>query len=1496
MRNIFRTLLVAKALIFSFNSYSQSCFQTGINGQVINLLCNQVCSTLVFQVPHIKSTSDYTLTSIPFNPLPWTTPAGSQTLSLYCDDTYGDKVAMPFPFCFYDSVFSKFVVGSNGVITFDTTNAFCGNAYTVGPATIPGTGGGAQCSASAVYYPRASIMIAYTDLDPRPRDPSSTCPNANASLPDRKIEWRTEGTAPCRKFIISYYNVGTYGRPNSSAMNTFQAILYESTGIIEFHILNKTEVPTTTGGRAIMGIQNWLRDKATAHPQRNAVVWPTGAINEGWRFTPSAGLSRYLIAEMLDMSGNVVATADTLTTTQGLLDIRFQNFCIPPGSTQYVVRTQFSACDDPNNVLTSLDTVTMNRTNSLNATFTTTTATCGPPDGSITITVPAGIGTPPYTYVLDGGVPVVSGNTYTFTGVAAGTHTVVVTDASSGCQSTLTPINVGLTGTIPITTSTTPTACSGVNDGTIVISSAGGTGPYTFALDGGAPAPGTIPFTFNGISAGAHIVRVNDLGTGCNSGDVPVTVATGPGIGGNAASTAASCTGVNNGTVTATATSGLAPFNWSLDGGAFTTGANPYTFNGIPPGSHFVTIRDANNCISAPIFVTVNTGIGVNGTGSTTGTSCPGVNDGTITVTATTGTAPFTWSLDGGAFAPGPNPFTYTGITSGPHTVTIQDANGCQLPVPVTVAAGPAPTAGLSSTSTACSGINNGTVVVTSATGTAPYTFSLDGGAPQAGAIPYTFTNVAAGGHNVTVIDVNGCSTGPLPVTVSTGPGVSGNATSSATSCPAANNGSITVNATAGTAPFTYQLDGGAPQSGTNPYTFNNVGAGTHNVVITDNFGCQFTVNNITVNAGPVLTANTTPNATSCSGASNGSIIISPVGGAAPFTFILDGGAPQPGTPPFTFSNLAAGSHTVAVIDAAGCSTGNIPVTVAAGPALTTNVSLTDVLCNGGNTGTITIAVPSIGTPPYQYSLDNINWFSTNVFTGLTAGTYTAYYRESNGCQGQQNNIIVNEPAVLAVASGTTPVTCNGGSDGTITITPSGGIAPYEYSIDGGATWLTNNVFTVSANTYTFLVRDVNLCTRTVSATVTEPPVLTATSVNTNASCNGGNDGVITITAGGGNTGGYQYSIDGTNFQPSNTFNVAPNTYTVTVKDNKGCTYNFPATVGLSNNLSFTPMIDPTICEGSSTNLNFTSNATVWSWAPATGLNDTAVANPTANPTITTQYVVTATLDRCSTTDTVLVNVNPAPIPDAGPQGFICYGQTYQLQGSGGVSYSWTPSTYLDNPSLPNPTANAARTITYTLSILADINGCPSLVTDDVTVDVTPPIKVYTYPSDTIAYPGDKIQFKAVSVVPSANIFTWSPVLNINNPGISNPIVTGVNIGDSIIYKVTARSQAGCVGEAYVRFRVYKGPDLYVPNAFTPNGDGRNDRFYPFPVGIKEIKYFRVYNRWGQLMFSSNTLYKGWDGKFNGTDQPGGIFVWMGQAIDKNNKPVTKQGTVTLIR
>lgn len=1221
---------------------AQSCIPTSFNGQVYDFVCPQVCSTLTAQIPHIKGTDNYTVSTIPHVPYPWVTATGTELVELYADDRFSSVINLPFPFCFYGSVYNSCVVGSNGVISFDIAHANQVNAWSL--TTVPhGTtpqpipyAGGTPNTTTSTYYPPASIMGAYHDIYPL-LNPAG----------QRKVEYSIVGTAPCRKFVVSFYLVPLYG---STVCNgrycTQQIVLHENTGIIDVHIGDKPVCNAWNEGLAILGIQNQARNAAVWAPGKNCTVWnETGT---SYRFTPSGSGSRFVRSELFTLSGTFVATADTMTTVPGLLDIRFLNFCPPPDTTRYEVRTTFTFCNNPAQQLVSLDTITTIRDNNLGATASSTNSACGPPSGTITVTVPAGAGTPPFTYVLDGGGPVTAGTTYTYNNVLHGPHTIVVTDANgaAGCVSTI-DVTVGRNPALTATTTTTQTYCAGSASGTITATPTNGTGPYTYTLNGGLPV----------------------------------------------------------------------------------TGGSPYTFTGLSAGTHTLVIEDVTGCLSVP--------------------------------------------------------------------------------------------------------------------------FSIN------------------------VVD---------------GPGPSGNFTTTAASCPTALNGTITITATAGVPPFSFRLDGGGAQTnGTNTYTFTGVAAGPHTIVITDAAACTFSMN-ITVASGPALTASNTAFATSCNGAADGSIRITPASGLPPYTYSLDGAAPIPGAIPHSFNNLNAGSHTIQVFDAGGCSSTIYSVNVPAGPDLVSSVTKTDVLCNGGTTGSITVNTPLTGIPPFEYSIGG-PWQSSNIFTGLTAGSYTVTFRSANNCMGSLS-VTINEPSALSSSLVMTPVICNGQSNGIITAAASGGAGSYRYSINGGITWQNSGIFTVPAGSYTILSRDANNCVTSRNITVTEPALLTASSGNRDATCDGGNDGVITVSATGGN-GNYQYSIDGSVYQSSRVFNVAPGNYTVYVRDNLGCSASFTTTVGLNFNLFLNTMADPTICQGTSIQLQPVSNATIYTWTPAAGLDNPGVANPTANPADTTWYYLTAILGRCTLYDTIRLNVNKAPVPDAGPDGNICYGQSYTLMGSGGTSYTWSPPLYLNTTVGANPVSTPTLNTVYTLSV-RDNNGCQSLVTDSVKVVVKRIMAVHTIPFDTIVAPGQTFQLLAIS--PGVT-YSWSPSAGLNNPNIHDPFITvNGNIGDEIAYQVTAVNSDGCKGEGYVRIKIHKGPAIYVPTAFTPNGDGKNDRFTPHPVGIKNYNYFRIFNRWGQMIFSTKQLHSGWDGTINGAPQPAGTYVWMIEGLTADNKTITQKGTLTLIR
>jgi gliding motility-associated-like protein len=1617
-RRLKGAVLLLTVLFFGFRVAAQPTYTTSLNGTVYNLPCGTTCLNLKVRVPHLKSSDEYQVVSIPYTPFDYRTSAPA--LSSACasqDDKFFDTTILPFTFCFYGANYSRLAISSNGLISFDSTNALRGSNYQLRTTTtIPFTneatatqGTGSCPTPSLALFPRAAIMGVYHDIEP-------------VTNSGHKIEARVEGNAPFRRFVVSFDSVRMFFCNTLRAKS--QIVIYESTGLIDIYIGNKPLCTGSNGGLAILGIQNWNRDKALAAPGKNSTQWSES--NTAYRFVPSGAPSRFQKAEIYDLSGTLLqtVTTDTATTTQGILDINFPTPICPTSVPQkYVVKTFFSACTGTD-ALISTDTITINKSGSLGATFTTTASSCAP-NGSITVNIPAGNGAPPYSFVLDGGAPIaVNAQTYTLTGLTGGTHTVQITSGActqnlditvpsnstlavttavtnttcnttnngtvtinapngtppfqysinngttwqasnvfnnlapgnytvavkdnSGCQVngipvsiaqgppltvsfdalppscanaangsvTITPLsgqapyqyqmnpqpfqtatnvytnlapgvytfsvkdntgcalnNISITvpngsGSLAATAAATPTSCTGVNNGTITITPASGSGPYQYSLNGGAYQPGLVA---NGLAPGAYSVTVKD-NSGCVSAPINVTVGAGTGVQATAASTPAACSSVNNGTITVTASNGSAPYSYVLDGGIAQTSN---VFTNVAAGNHLLTVKDSWGCAAPPINITVAVRTPITATTTAVATTCSGANDGSVTITAANGTMPYQYGISGSTFSANN---TFNNLPAGSYTAIVKDSFGCSSdPFSFSIAAGPALSGTATATATSCNGAANGTITATATNGTGPFTYSLDGGAFQTSNV---FSGVSAGNHTVVIRSAAGCSTSAIAVTVASGATIGGTAATVAASCSGVNNGSVTITPTNGGAPYTYALNGGAFQSSN---TFTGLAAGSYTVVIKDVAGCvspsiPFTISS---GAGPTATFVTTP--TSCGGANNGTITVNASGTTAPYQYSLNGGAFVAAA---TFTGLAAGNYSVVVRDALGCTSAALPVTVNPGQPLTATVATTPVLCNGGNNGGATVSLSNNGTPPYQYSLDGVSYQASNVFGGLGAGNYTVYFKDQNQCASTQA-FSIGQPAVLALASAGKAVLCNGQANGQITSAVNGGTAPYQFRINGGA-YQTSDVFNVAAGTYTVTVQDAAGCTATQTLTITEPAAISATAVTAVASC-AGNDGKITLTASGG-TSPYQYSSDGANYQSGNVLTVAPGNYTAFVKDANGCVFSLNnQVVGLTNTLTFTPMADTTICEGVSATLRPQSNATGYSWQTSASLSAANIQNPVASPKTDERFIVTLSLGICSASDTVNVFVRPAPVADAGANATICFGQDYTLQGSGGVSYQWSPATYLTSTNTATPTSVRPReNMQYALTV-TDANGCRSLQPDVMQLSVTPPIKV-TLNKDTVVAMNDTLRLFASSIATS---YLWSPAFGLSDATVANPLAT---ITGDISYTVVATTAAGCQGEARINIKVYDGPELYTPTAFTPNGDGRNDVFRPFPVGIKQLNYFRVYNREGQLLFSTTTLNRGWDGTYNGQPQVPATYVWVAEGVTKEGKVIAKKGTVVLIR
>ncbi|HEY6061995.1 MAG TPA: PKD domain-containing protein [Chitinophagaceae bacterium] len=350
-------------------------------------------------------------------------------------------------------------------------------------------------------------------------------------------------------------------------------------------------------------------------------------------------------------------------------------------------------------------------------------------------------------------------------------------------------------------------------------------------------------------------------------------------------------------------------------------------------------------------------------------------------------------------------------------------------------------------------------------------------------------------------------------------------------------------------------------------------------------------------------------------------------------------------------------------------------------------------------------------------------------------------------------------------------------------------------------------------------------------------------------------------------------------------------TYYVDLFDN-GCTNRDSVKVRVVDHVTLQAMGDTTICSSDTIQLGVVSDGLKYSWSPAAQLIDPSLQNPLAITAATTNYQVIATIGGCTASDNIIVTAIPYPVSNAGADSTICYNSPAFLHGrTDGSSWQWSPSGTLDNAALLNTVAHPPRTTDYVLTSY-DTKGCPKPGRDTVRIIVLPKMHV-SVGSDTAVITGQPLHLNATG----GESYTWSPATFLSSATIPNPVALFSNPSTGIQYKVVAFTNDGCSDSAYIVIRVFKTlPTVFVPSAFTPNNDGMNDLLRPIAVGIKSIEYFNIYNRWGQLLFTTKINGHAWDGKINGQSQPTGTFVWMVKATDYTGAAYFQKGVVTLIR
>lgn len=1388
-----KILLSCFFFIYFLNSYTQNLSYSCPRDTVLG--CSVNCFNLTARFPDLKALgTDYTLQNVTNTSacLPYVAPgAPGPSTNLTIDDRYSTVLPLPFSFPFYGVPYNSLIASTNGFVSFDISKTGLFSHYD-DLGNLPN-----------ISYDAAIIMGPYHDLDP-----------SMTTSPTQQIKYQILGTAPNRKWVLSFFKVPLFDCP-SLINNTHQIILHESTGIIEVDIIDKEICSSWNLGRAMVGLQDFTKTKGIMAPNRKMTDPPWGSIgmNEIWRFIPTGGQSLYRSVELLDGSGTTIATGDTVRVDANTLQWTFPNVC-PPANTMatYVVKTTYAKLNDPTTTVYSLDTVRVVK-NAMPLSQSSVNTTCGASVGSINVSATGGIA--PFTYTLNPGAVVNS--TGIFTGLSSGTYIITVTDASGTCTNTISS-NIAVIGNLTGFATSTNASCPGVSNGSINVTPSTGTAPYSYSANGG---PGQATGSFINLAPGTYTIVFTDA-LGC-TGSVIRTITPGTNISGTASSTATSCGGALDGSITVTASSGVGPYTYSIDAGAF-QGSNIFT--GVSAGNHLITIRDSRGC-TVTINRSISAGSSLAGSIFSTPVSCPGATDGTVTLIPNAiggGIPPYQFRIDGGPLqASG----IFSGLAAGLHTVVFTDGNGCSGSRSINVGAGAAASTGSIASNTSCPGALDGTITITPVAG-AVYTLNPGNISNSIG----VFTGLAAGSYTATyTIPPATCigSVTPATIVIAAGPAIVGTSTAIATSCPTVNDGTVTVTTPAAPG-TTYTLNPGAVSNNTGIFT--GLAPNTYTVTFVTASGCTGAVApNPVVTAGPFLTSTFSQVNPVCANINDGSISITPqAGSTAPYSITLSG----PGGP-YTLS-------------------GNAPV----------------------------------------------------VFTNLAPGIYNYNFSSANGCTGTGGPVTLTTNSSIMVPATLTMPLCNGNANGIVTFNPFGGVAPFRYSINAGLNYQASNTFNgLLTGNHTFRIMDNVGCAKDTTITLTQPAILTSSATNTTTAGCSNNDGIITAIANGGTTP-FVYTITGpsanTTGAASGIFTgLATGNYTITVTDAKGCTSTSNATVVLIDNMFLTPEADITICVESSATFNPQTNpeTSVFLWrstnAPASTIANASIKNATVTPTDTSTYILNAKWGTCVREDTITVNVLHKPVPNAGKDTAICNISYAILRGSasnlsGTVNYAWSPATNMQFLALPvtrvYPAGNDT-TYTYTLTV-TDNYGCKFSVTDQVNVRVQPPVPAYAG-NDTIA----------VKAVPhqlfgsGGDVYLWSPSFPLNNPFAQNPLASLEN-DQKFVLKVT--DFAGCIGYDTVFIKVYFGPTYYIPNAFSPNGDGLNDIFRAIPVGIANTEWFRIFNRYGEMVFQTNQWLKGWDGTYKGKKQAMGAYIWIIKGTDRNGKSLEMKGTVMLVQ
>jgi gliding motility-associated-like protein len=1417
------------------------------------------CFALTTVIPNIHSSTDnYVINPLSgpgscFRPYVGPDDVGPST-NLGSDDVYTDVINLPFTFPFYGANYNSLIASTNGYLSFDITQAGNFSHYSIlnNNGALSATAGTGQNLPSALFD-RALIMGPYHDIDP-----------FYTTSPTMQIKYNVTGIAPNRRWVLSFNKVPLYSTACQNLINnTHQIVLYEGSGMVEVFVFDKQICPGWNDGRAMIGMQDFDRTRGIMAPGRRASDprWGTPGMNESWRFVPVGGPTLFKRVELYDTSGNLIVTGDTSSIDVANLRVNFNNVCPSiqrVGITTYIVKTVYTQFNNPAGEFVSTDTIRVTRTAALNASYAVANAACNTGNGSIAITA---TGSAPYTYSSDGGVTYQPDSN--FVNLAAGIYNIVVKDANNCTRDTV----ITITSVSPLTADyiITPVSCNGGNGGVVINVVSGGGAPYQYSSDGGINYQTGNTFT---LSAGNYSILIKDVNN-CTK-DTTIAITQPAAISSAYVVIPALCSG-GNGSLVIHAAGGTSAYLYSTDAGITYLPDSTFT---LSAGPYIVSIKDANGC-TKDTTIEILAPAAMASTYTIAPVTCNGGNNGSIIISLSGGTPGYLYSKDNGTVYQASDTFTL--LSAGSYNIRIQDANGCTKDTTIEITQPATVNSTYDITQAACSGSGNGSIVVHASGGTPAYLFSTDGGTTYLSDSAFT---LGAGTYSVSIKDANGCRKDTTIEIIAAAPLVS-NYNIAAVTCNGGT-GSLVIHTTGGTLPYLFSTDGGVTFLPDSTFT---LGAGTYNVSIRDASGCTKDTTVVITQPGSLSSTYTIAPVT-CNGGNNGSIIISVSGGTAGYQYSTDGGTTYQASD--TFALLSAGTYVIRIKDANGCLK-DTTINITQAPAITSTSIVAPVSCNGGNNGSIIISAAG-GAAGYQYSKDGgISYQANDTFALLSAGTYTIRIKDANGCL-KDTTINITQASAITSASIVAGVSCNGGNNGSIIISAAGGTAGYQYSKDGGISYQANDTFALlSAGTYAIRIKDATGCTKDTTIDVSQPATLASTYVIRPVTCNGGTNGGIVINATGG-TPGYQYSSDGgASYQAGNSFTLIAGTYNVRIKDANGCTKDTAIVI-----------TQPAALTATATPGNATCNPAPNGQITVTAAGGTSAYNYSIDNGVTFQLGNSFTVGQGSYT--ILVkDANGCTVPAAAVVGFtfdltlqsrqdtsICDNIGVRLNTvSNAQSFSWSPTTGLDDPSNASPMASPAATTDYIVT--AQTGNCT--LKDTVTISVSPAPVVFAGNDITVVRGDDASIFASVN---NAASYIWSPATYLNSLNDLSPVA--VMPQQTITYRLTATNSIGCsqYDEVIVTVLPYC---IKVKNAFTPNGDGVNDTWmvYDQYECLKNVRA-QVFNRYGSKVYESTNYRNEWRGTYNGKSLPDATYYYVLDFTLITGTVVQVRGDVTILR